>query len=267
MSLGELAGSAVRRSNQVYFEQVSQRETIVCGYAYTSARWPELEDCNFVGEVLLEGAPRAAYDTVERYFAERALTCWRWIPAAIQEPGAVAALLAPLGFRAEASLPYVLARNAVARSPAGLRILGARAMRRAYTELIGLRSREQAGGADAPRARDLTDMHLERLNDPQYDAFVARLDDHPVGVVSLLQVGEIGRVCDLFVHREQRRRGIGSALIQYAVATARRWSLCPICAEAPAGDAACRGLLERAGFEAGRAIAVFCRSGATEVTT
>ncbi len=92
-------------------------------------------------------------------------------------------------------------------------------------------------------------LHLQRLNDPQYDALVAMVDEQPAGFVAVHQVGEIGRIRDLYVLPQRRRQGIATAMLHYAVATAQRWLLRPICAQAPAADPAGRALFEKLDFE------------------
>ena len=106
---------------------------------------------------------------------------------------------------------------------------------------------------------------LERLNDPQYDAFVALRDDQPVGAVALYQVGEIGRIVDLYVCLGARRAGIASCLLNYVVAASRRWELRPLCTQVAAENVAARALLGKLGFEEGGTIVGFWRQGAVAI--
>lgn len=260
MSGNPLAASAVRRSNQVYYEQVAGRETIACGYAYYSSDYPRVAACNFLGEVLLDDDTPNPSALVDEFYADRGLECHRWAPAAGQSPEQVERLLAPDVFERRESIALLFPPNADYRLDARVRVLGARAMRRAYTAIVGQRSAAQPDLAD-----DLTAVQLERLNDPQYDGFVALLDDEPVGICSVFQVGEIGRICDVFVVEKLRRRGVGAAMVSYAVMTARRWSLRPICAEVPADDEPARALFRKLGFEEGGVIVSFRRRTASEV--
>jgi len=241
MSGNPAAAMAVRRSGQVYYELASRRETIGCGYAYVNPGLPDMPDCNFVGEVVLE-ADADPVREVQEYYASREVRCWGWAPAATQNPDALGALLAPLGLvRHEAAVLEHDGGVARASGEGPVRVLGARAMRRAYTRVLEAVARPGLAG-------QFRDQHLERLNEPQYDGFVALVDDEAVGAVSLLQVGEIGRICDLMVSPAWRGRGVGGELLSHAVRTAQRWLLRPVCAAVWVGKAAALDEFTKAGF-------------------
>ncbi|MFO0840117.1 MAG: GNAT family N-acetyltransferase [Phycisphaerae bacterium] len=250
---------AIRRANQVYFEQVGARTTLNCCYAYVNETHPNLPTCNFVGEVALRGDGAACWDEVQRFFAERQATCSRWIPSAEQLPEELDALLAPHGFVRRESVANILHREAAPPDPR-IRVLAARAMRRAYTQIASRRALEHPRWSDA-----LTSVQLERLNDAQYDAFVALRGDEPLAMAALLQVGEIGRLCDMYVIPEARRQGIGAAMVSYLIATAKRWRLRPIVVDADATNTAGRRLLAQRGFTEDGTIVSLCRADVAEV--
>lgn len=260
MSGLSLATAAVRRSNQTYLEQVSRSVPLSCGVAYFNPDHPQVPGCNLLGEVQLDDRTPDPFAAVQSFYNDRQLTCFGWVPASGQDPGPVGRLLEPHGYRRCESFSYSLAQASPVPGTGRLRILGARAMRRAYTRMIALRSAAHADLAD-----ELTAIQLERLNDPQYDGFVALLDDEPVGVVSVYQVGEIGRLCDLYVAPGRRRRGVATALLGHAIQTARRWGLHPICMQVAAPNAAARSLVQQTGFEPGDTIVAYMDSRAIEV--
>jgi GNAT superfamily N-acetyltransferase len=260
MSENPLALASVRRSNQVYSEQVGRRRLLDCGCAYYNRDYPRVPLCNFVGEVVLDVAGGDPWRQVEDFYGEQNLTCFCWVPALDQPPEPLGALLAPHGFERREKIALILRPDVAGAYDERFRILSARAMRRAYTAVLEERSREVAGLAD-----DLAAVHLERLNDPQYDGFVALLDDEPVGIVSVFQVGEIGRICDLYAAPARRQQGVGTALFNHAVLTARRWALRPICAQVAAENVIGRALLAKAGFEEGGTIVSFCRRGVPQM--
>jgi len=260
MSLQHVAETAIRRSNQVYFEQVASRETIDLGYAYTNAAFPSLAECNFLGEVLLDEDRASAFDRVERWFAERGATCQRWVPCAEQNPDEVEAVVAPRGMVRRTTRVYAFEALDAPPPAEELRVLSGRAMRRAYQSLVAERAAEVGGPADS-RAQ----MHAERLDDPQYEPLVALLDERPAGIAALFQVGPIGRICDVWVAPAARRRGVARGLVTHAVRTAVRWALRPLCAASAEDDAAGRGLLAATGFTEFGTMTHFERPGAVVV--
>lgn len=266
--------AAVRRTSQQYFEQVSERTTLSCGYAYTNPAYPHVPGCNFIGEVMLDEDTPDPVATVGAFFHSRGVECYQWVPAAIQDDDEVARLVEPLGFRRRLRRVFVMPDVPLGEEAAKgtLRIVGGRAMRRAYTAVIHARSeelpqrtREIQPAVRAELAAELARVQLERLDDPQYDAFVALRGDEPVGVISVYQVGSIGRLCDLYVVPHHRRQRVATALLRFAIGTARRWSLRPICMQAAADNRPALALLERAGFDEASAITTFTRPEVVEV--
>ncbi|TWT41812.1 Acetyltransferase (GNAT) family protein [Phycisphaerae bacterium RAS1] len=264
--------AAIRRSNQRYFEQVCTRETIPQGYAYFQPAHPLVSALSFLGEAVIEtgdsreavpaarGADAAA--AVNAFFARRGAACSAWIPAAQQPVDAFSSFLPMLGYERREwtclGRPPTAAIEDVPAAPY-VRVLPARAMRRAYTAAIAARFGDSS--RDAETASAMTALHLDRLNDAGYDAFVALADDQPAGTAALFQVGEIGRVCDVFVMPALRRRGVGRELLRHALAAARRWLLHPTCAAVDARNATGRALLEQAGFVADGTIPWFALPG------
>ena len=252
--------AAVRRSNQTYFEQTAERVTISCGYAYTRPEYRLLPDCNFVGEILLDDDTPDPVAYVNDYFLKRMTECRRWFPSQQQDPEPVAALVEPLGFERREYIAYGCRDEETGDVDERFRFIGARAMRRAYTSVIEQRSAEFPELADA-----LTTVQLERLDDPRYDGFVALKDDEPVGMIAVYQVGEIGRLCDLFVPGPHRRNGVATALVNYGVQTARRWALRPLCMQIAAHNTAGRALAAKTGFGEDGIIVGFVRPDDAEV--
>lgn len=252
--------AAVRRSDQVLFEQIALRETLACGYAYANPGFPAVPQCHFLAEVMLEGDGSDAADAVDAYYGARGAWCGRWVPARGQALEPLAALLKPRGFERIESVAFGYAPR-VAPQPSGrFRILSGRAMSRAFAGIVRQRSAPHGEVAAA-----LAAVQLERLDDAQYEPLVALDGDQPVGMAALLHVGEIGRVCDVYVAPDARRRGVASDLVAGALRTALRWSIPMICAKAPRDDAGAAALLRRAEFEECGTIAAFVRPGFFEV--
>jgi GNAT superfamily N-acetyltransferase len=261
MGSSSIATNAVRRSNQQCFEQLSQRATLDCGEAYYSTRYADLPFCNFVAEVSLAQVAGVAFETVEAFYRKKELRCYIWIPAADQSVNEVARLLAPHGFTCRETIAMVhTGLRAALRTDERIRIVGARALRRAYTSVITQRFAESRQSTAS-----LVNAQLERLNDPHYEAFVALIGNEPAGTITVHQVGEIGRIRDVYVIPELRRRGVSLAMLDYALASAVRWASKPICTAISAENTIGRTLLTREGFKEGGTIVSFSRPLTGEV--
>jgi GNAT superfamily N-acetyltransferase len=246
MSRNPAGPMAVRTSNEAYYRQVCLEETLDNAVAHSSEEHPALAECNFVSDVLIEelqAEPEAVLRGVQAFFAERGTACHRWIPALQQRVETLETLLVPQGYVREQTVALLRPPGPPAEANPRVSMLPARAMRRACTAVLEERF--------AGEIRDeQVEVHLQRLNDPQYDALVAMLEDRPAGFIAVHQVGEIGRIRDLHVMPAQRRTGVATAMLNYAIATAQRWLLRPICAQVSAEDAAGRALFTGLGFEA-----------------
>lgn len=244
--MSSLAVAAVRRSDQKYAELLSAREPVDCGCIHCNPSFPEAPYANFLCDVQTTGLILPTIERIESTFAARGARCYGWIPATGEPIDPLDRLVEPRGYapRPVAAFIYPLTQP-TPPADGRLSFVGARALRRTYRGLV-----ESAATAREESAASVA-AHLERLNDPQYDAWVARIDEQPVAIISLLQAGDIGRICDWFVVPEHRGRGIGAAILAYALTAARRWALRTICAACDARDAASTRALKRVGFEYG----------------
>jgi GNAT superfamily N-acetyltransferase len=121
---------------------------------------------------------------------------------------------------------------------ATIRVLPARAMPKAYRQSF----------ADAGASDDETAAAVERLNDANYDAFVAMVDGQPAGRVAYLEVGDFARLAELFVAPARRGQGVGRCLTRHVLQLARRLAPRAFVAAVPAEDDIGARFLQRVGF-------------------
>jgi ribosomal protein S18 acetylase RimI-like enzyme len=240
--------SAVRRSSQVYYAQVADQVTLSCGVAFICPKYPSYFDGNQLREAVLPpGRPPAeAFDEMQSFYASQGLRCFRWVPAGGQSIEPVEAFLTARGYLPNRNLAMSWMRQAEIPPHPKVRLLPGRAMRRALREII------LSDRAYAPAHREmLAEVTLERLDNPQYDLFVAMLEDRPAGYGGLLQVGEIGRIENVFVAEACRRRGVGLAIVSGLLTLSRRLDLRITCLETEESNTPAQALYARCGFEVG----------------
>lgn len=228
--------AAIRRAEQVYFEQIAERCTLEYGIAFYAPEYPEAPGDNAFREVLVdtEAGLAPAWSEVSAFYGARQLTCRRWVPSSEQNVELLADFLAERGLAPRRFVamrlrdwPHLPVNEAV-------RVLPARAMRKAFRALH-----------DSPSDAGLSE---QRLDDAQFDVSVALLDGQPAGRCGLLQVGEIGYICDLYVAESFRRRGVATRLLDEVLQLARRLMMKVVCAKVPAGHGAALALCEAHGF-------------------
>jgi len=229
--------SAIRRADQIFFEQVGEKLTLEHGVAFFDRDYPQSRQDNVFQEVWVEKAELMpqAWDEVEAFYKSHDLSCYGWVPA--------------LGQQVELIEPYLLERGLHRQSLAamyvpdwpdlqvtpGLRVLPARAMRKAFRELF--------------ESEESAELDQRRLDCPQLDIFVAVIDGQPAGRCSLLQAGEIGNIRDLYVAPEFRRRRVATSLLVHVLEMSHRLMMRIVCAKVDSQDAASITFLEHCGFE------------------
>ncbi len=237
--------SAVHRSKQAYHDQISEKQTLSCGIAYRSTDYPRLFECNHLREVILptQGTLAEFWDEVQSFYAEHELTCYRWTPAIGSPIEPLEAFLAERGFGAQRHATMVLNHDVDLPVREDIRVLPGRPMRKAIHDL-----RMTDARFDEDTRAMLAESRNERMDDPQYDMFVAMQDKTPVASGVLMQVGDIGAIENVFVAEHARRQGVGLALMGELLALARRLALRIIVLETEIDNHAAIALYERCGF-------------------
>ena len=238
--------SAILRSNQAYYAQLSDTTSLQFGIAYTCPRYPSLEFANQFREVLIEqsGDVETAFAEAEAYFAGAGVQCYAWVPAADQPIEPMATFLSSKGYRRRDLSAMVVREWVELPAPQDVRVLPARAMPKALHAI----HTEEFRMSDSVKQNMLMAAATERFNEPQIDAFLALVDGAPAGHCTLFQVGDIGRIVDLFVVESLRRRGVATALMGHLLRMARRLSMRLTCAEIPSDSVAALTLCERCGL-------------------
>lgn len=126
-----------------------------------------------------------------------------------------------------------------------LQILPARAMPRAYRRIL---IEQLAVFGESLQEIELA-MALDRLDDAQFEPWVAMQGDVAVGAAALHSVGDIGGIHGLFVTPEARRRGVGTSLLQRISQTAHRWNLGTIYVGVSSAAAMIHPFAQRCGFQ------------------
>lgn len=237
--------SAVRRSGQVYFGQLTEQHTLSAGIAHCAPAYPLLAECNHLREVILpnNGTLANFYEEVQDFYAAQHLTCHRWVPAAETPVEPLEAFLAERGYVTRRKVAMVWDQEVDLPTRNDVRILPGRPMRQA---LHALRLTDER--FEPHVLAQLAESRNERMDDPQYDAFVAMIGKTPVASGVLIQVGDIARVENVFVTPDCRRRGIATHLMHDLLALARRLALRITVLETEDDNHAAIALYRRCGF-------------------
>lgn len=247
--------ASLLRSTQAYCQQICDKQTFDFGIAYWSTQFAGLPDANQLREVTVHDEQKIspAFDEANAWFAAKGLKALRWSPALDMPSRALSEFLSGRDFMQRTMVAFHLAEWKSTPFNRDVRILPARAVREAFrSTFVG------APEPSAPANREqLADSFMERLDDAQLDMFVAMVDKQPAGRCGLHQVGDIGRILNLFVLPDFADRGVEQALLAHVLAMARRLTMPMIVAQAAKNDVARCRLLQDFGFAAGGELTEF----------
>ncbi len=246
------------RSTQSFCSQICQKETLKYGIAYYSRRFAKLPEANQFREVVVEDHAKLpeAIDEAERWFRQRDLFCYRWAPAGGQAGDELTNFLLTRGFCKRTFTALCLTKWVDIEAPDDVRVLPARAMRAAFQNTF-----LNTDLPPSPVIRELrAEACAERLDDPQFDMFVAVADQQPAGRCALDQVGDLALLMDLTVLARYATRCVESALTSHVLTLAKRLTMRNICVLIEDDDTAVRSWFESVGFVADGVIVEFERN-------
>ena len=235
--------ASMHRSTQALCTHLCRKQTLTRGIAYYNADLPRAAEANQFREVVIGGPAdvREAFEEAEAFFREQEITCLRWALAADQAKDEIAPFLIEAGFVRRPRSAWLLTQW-VDRAPTDdVRVLPARAMRATLRRMF-----ESAESERSPT--DMLETCLRRMDDPQYDMFLAMIGDQPVGRCALYQVGDFARVTDLHVADGFDQEVVGHALLGHVLAMSKRLSMRKILTLHREGEDARRTMLEKWGF-------------------
>lgn len=233
-------------------QELGEEEPLASGVAFSNPDLPQVPGANHVREVALHAGvtPAQAVEEVTRHFESRGTRCGYWSinPSAPEEQvrPLVEHLLAT-GHAADAVDVMNLRRmpQGTVREVGGMTIIPARASYRHVREL----AEEVAGELGGDGAGQQVEAHLLRLDDPHFEGILALKDGRAVGRVSVLTVGEVGRIEYVYVSRDYRRQGIGRTLMSRAVEACARSLFKHVFLCVAHDNAAAVALYKRFGFQ------------------
>ncbi len=234
------------RTSQAFCSQLCEKHTLDFGIAYFQPRFADLAELNQFREVVVEDDRRlpSAFEEAERWFANQNLFCYRWAPAGGNPGPGMIAFLKVRGFRLRSHAAMLLNHWETLGPYPEVRILPARAVRTAFHETFVA----AGGSATSASVQAIAQAGAERLDDPQFDMFVAMVGGTPAGRCALYQVGDIARVIDLTVVPGFQSTPAADALVAHALAMAKRLQMRNVVIQIDDGDAAGISWWERLGF-------------------
>lgn len=254
---------SILRATQAFCQQLCDKQTLDHGIAFYSDRFAGLPEANQFREIVLPDSSTVAdaFRESEAWFRDHGLTCLRWAPAAGMKSDDWGDFLASHGFAQRTFTAMLLTDRVELQPPPDVRILHARAVRAAFRETVLQPPR--ARGTTPPQtsgAREwMADACEARLDDPQFDMFVALVEKRAAGRAALYQVGDFARIMDFVVLDDFAGRGVERALLDHVLALARRLAMRSVVVQVSDAEPERCELFQAGGFTADGRITEFHR--------
>ncbi len=188
---------AVKRAQAILARLIATETYLEGATAFTSAERSLLASANHAADLRLPPGVNAAkvLDTIDAHFAAASVRCAALDASELDWPADFQAAIESRGWRAVRRNVYLLSDYVPPVANAAVQVIPGRA---AYGELRqALTDRATRVHNDAARVTQQVEAAMDQLDDSRIDIFLARQSRKPVGVASLLTLGNIGVVLDL----------------------------------------------------------------------
>jgi ribosomal protein S18 acetylase RimI-like enzyme len=252
---------AFLRTERAAADQVGQTEQLDAGLAVFNPDWPDVPQANRLLLAAATDVPTDAADALDsaiRFFASHACRLLRVELDPIAPEPRTAPLAAELQRRgyAESARRLLFRRAGVVAAvrplPPDVMILPTRSALRQAAELA-----RSIVDASPPASAHSADALLASLDDPHVDALIALQAGKPIGWVSVLAAGDVGRLGGLYVVPTHRRQGIGQCLLGRAMEIAARSLFRVVVCTVSQNDSETPAILQVAGFSDGGTVRRF----------
>ncbi|MAE66341.1 MAG: hypothetical protein CMJ18_18885 [Phycisphaeraceae bacterium] len=244
---------AVKRARRVLADVVAAETDLDGATAYALPERPGIRLANFASEVEPQEGSGAdeLIDRIAAHYATHEARCLALDAAGDAWSPELAGRLERDGYRRQAKIVFRLAGyRPPQRGREGLQIIPARAVYGelgAFYEAMAVAEHHAEPGGTL--ARDLAATMIDRLDEPQLELFLARVDGRTAAAAGVISLGNIGVIDPAYALPEFRGRAVASTLMAHTIDHCRRALFDQVLCERSAGCPAIR-FYEAFGFEA-----------------
>jgi ribosomal protein S18 acetylase RimI-like enzyme len=224
---------------------LAEEQVIDLGTAFFNPAFPQLVAANLILDASVPATvpPVGAMEAAREFYRQQGVDLLGLIPAPSTQSDALEVHLATAGLFLHRRNILRLTRRPAASPlsmPGGVKIIPARASFRHARELALEMSAGNSQHADAI---------LLHLDDPHVDALLALRDGAAAASISVLAMGEVGRIDQLFVSPRFRRQGLGRLMLSRALEICARALFKHVLLSVSAEEFAAQSLFAQFGFE------------------
>jgi GNAT superfamily N-acetyltransferase len=234
-----------RQTELNWARHLAQEQVLDMGTALFNPELPDVPGANFIMDAIVPQAtpPADALAQAAAFYQDKATRLRGIIPNSSVDTAILRRSLASAGWRAHPRQVLRLSRRPAASllpTPGTIRIIPTRASFRHARQLA-----EQFTAGDQQQ----TEAALLHLDDPHVDALLALRDGQAVAGISVLAMGDVGRIDQLYVAEPFRRQGLGRLMLSRALEICARALFKHVLVSCPPEAFAAQPLLAGVGFE------------------
>jgi len=142
---------------------------------------------------------------------------------------------------------------------ADLQVIPGRAAYGQVAAISRLGARTRWAGDDEAAANQWAETRIDFLDEPRLELFLGRIEGQPVGYASLLSLGQMGVVEDVYTAPDFRRRGVATRLMAHVIGLCQRAQFEQVILAVDPDNPA-RALYDKLGFREITRFSTFVRS-------
>jgi ribosomal protein S18 acetylase RimI-like enzyme len=217
---------AIKRLHRILARVVADEHDLDGAKVFACAEYPQAPAVNFAGELVLPDpadadAVDALIDRAIDQFQQAGSAesqCLAMYAAALDWPPALADAITRRGFVAQERQVLLLAKYAAPTNlNQSLQIIPGRAAYREIKEILHTQHAEslasESASLNSASIDAATEVGIGFLDESRLDVFLGRIDRKPVGYASVLSLGNMGVIHEVYVDAGHRRKGVGLTLI------------------------------------------------------
>ena len=237
---------AVNKCEGVYCGLVSDQAMLDNCVAYSAVDFPLVADANQVRDVQKgDLGAEEVWHCVTEHYQQFGLECLQWSFPLERVDRAVVSLLLERGFVEHRVMAMATPAPLVLPIDETLRMFPASSVEPHYTALQKEAHRE----FPVELAEQMVQHLLRRLGRPRLESYVAFDGKMPVGTLELLSVGPVGRIENVHVAAEHRRRGIATGMFAWIFNLCLQRSRKCVCLSVAKDNPVAQELYRKLGFQ------------------
>ncbi len=190
---------AIKRGQAILSRMVATETYLDGATAYAAPSRPLVPHANIAMDLRIPPGSSAerVLNLLDAHFATHSVLCNRFESSEQVWPPALVAALQARGFHAVNQEVYLLSHYVPPVADPLVQIIPGRAAYGELQSLIAVHGRSSPAN-NHEAADQIAQAVMDQLDDPRIDVFLGRRERKPVGAASLLTLGNIGVVLDLF---------------------------------------------------------------------